>query len=66
MAESAGRRIKRSIRSVLSIRFLESGELEKLRQIERISAYLSERLLKSIKTIKHRKAISRLPLMVEI
>ncbi len=44
MAESAGRRIKRSIHiSTPSIRFLESGELEKLRQIERISTYLSER-----------------------
>ena len=44
MAESAGRRIKRSILiSTPSIRFLESGELEKLRQIERISTYLSER-----------------------
>ena len=44
MAESAGRRIKRSILiSTPSIRFLDSGELEKLRQIERISIYLSER-----------------------
>ena len=44
MAESAGRRIKRSILiSTPSIRFLESGELEKLHQIERISTYLSER-----------------------
>ncbi|MGB0477431.1 MAG: mechanosensitive ion channel family protein [Flavobacteriaceae bacterium] len=44
MAESAGRRIKRSILiSTPSIRFLESDELEKLRQIERISTYLSER-----------------------
>ena len=44
MAESAGRRIKRSILiSTPSIRFLESGELEKLRHIERISTYLSER-----------------------
>ena len=47
MAESAGRRIKRSIHiSTPSIRFLESGELEKLRQIERISTYLSERTSK--------------------
>ena len=44
MTESAGRRIKRSILiSTPSIRFLESGELEKLHQIERISSYLSER-----------------------
>ncbi len=44
MAESAGRRIKRSILiSTPSIRFMESGELEKLSQIERISTYLSER-----------------------
>ena len=44
MAESAGRRIKRSILiSTPSIRFLKSGELEKLHQVERISTYLSER-----------------------
>ena len=44
MAESAGRRIKRSILiSTPSIRFLESSELEKLCKIERISNYISER-----------------------
>ena len=44
MAESAGRRIKRSILiSTQSIRFLHSSELEKLHQIERISSYLTER-----------------------
>ena len=43
MAESAGRRIKRSILiSTTSIRFLESDELEQLYQIERISSYLTE------------------------
>ena len=46
MAESAGRRIKRSILiSTTSIRFLESDELEQLYQIERISSYLSERTI---------------------
>ena len=45
MAESAGRRIKRSILiSTPSIRFLESDELEKLHQIERISSYLSDKI----------------------
>ena len=44
MAESAGRRIKRSILvSTPTIRFLQSGELEKMYQIERISTYLKER-----------------------
>ena len=44
MAESAGRRIKRSILvSTPTIRFLQSGELEKIYQIERISIYLKER-----------------------
>ena len=44
MAESAGRRIKRSILiSTPSISFLESDELEKLYKIERISNYISER-----------------------
>lgn len=44
MAESGGRRIKRSILiSTQSIRFLENSELEKLLRIERISTYLSER-----------------------
>ena len=44
MAESAGRRIKRSILvSTPTIRFLQSGELEKIYQIERISTYLKER-----------------------
>ena len=44
MAESAGRRIKRSILiSTPSIRFLERDELEKLHQVERISTYLLER-----------------------
>jgi len=44
MAESAGRRIKRSILiSSQSIHFLGSDELEKLHRIERISTYLSER-----------------------
>ena len=46
MAESAGRRIKRSILiSTTSIRFLESDELEQLYQIERISSYLTERTI---------------------
>ena len=45
MSESAGRRIKRSIQiSTTSVRFLESGELEKLYQIQRISTYLSEQI----------------------
>ena len=44
MAESAGRRIKRSILiSTPSIRFLRNDELEKLQDIERISTYISER-----------------------
>ena len=44
MAESAGRRIKRSIIiHTPSIRFLESNDLEKFHQIERISNYVSER-----------------------
>ena len=44
MADSAGRRIKRSILiSTPSIYFLESDELEKLHQIERISSYLSDK-----------------------
>ena len=44
MAESAGRRIKRSILiSTPSICFLGSDELEKLYKIERISKYISER-----------------------
>ena len=44
MAESAGRRIKRSILiSTQCIRFLHRSELEKLHQIERISSYLTER-----------------------
>jgi miniconductance mechanosensitive channel len=44
MAESAGRRIKRSILiSTPSICFLERDELEKLDRIERISTYISER-----------------------
>ena len=44
MAESAGRRIKRSIIiRTSSIRFLESNDLEKFHQIERISNYVSER-----------------------
>ena len=44
MAESAGRRIKRSILiSTPSICFLGSDELEKLYKIERISNYISER-----------------------
>ena len=44
MAESAGRRIKRSILiSTPSICFLGNDELEKLYKIERISKYISER-----------------------
>ena len=44
MAESAGRRIKRSILvSTPTIRFLQSDELGKMYQIERISTYLKER-----------------------
>jgi len=44
MAESTGRRIKRSILvSTPSIHFLENSELEKLCEIERISNYISER-----------------------
>ena len=44
MAESAGRRIKRSIIiHTPSIRFLESNDLEKFHQIERISNYVSEK-----------------------
>ena len=44
MAESAGRRIKRSIIiRTSSIRFLESSDLENFHQIERISNYVSER-----------------------
>ena len=44
MAESTGRRIKRSILvSTPSIHFLENSELEKLCKIERISNYISER-----------------------
>jgi miniconductance mechanosensitive channel len=44
MAESAGRRIKRSIIiRTSSIRFLDNRAVEKLHQIERISAFVSER-----------------------
>ena len=44
MAESAGRRIKRSIIiRTSSVRFLDNRALEKLYQIERISAFVSER-----------------------
>ncbi|MFL2584941.1 MAG: mechanosensitive ion channel family protein [Flavobacteriaceae bacterium] len=44
MAESAGRRIKRSIIiHTPSIRFLEGSDLEKFHQIERISNYVSEK-----------------------
>ncbi|GIR81651.1 MAG: hypothetical protein CM15mP83_3770 [Flavobacteriaceae bacterium] len=67
MAESAGRRIKRSILiSTPSIRFLESGELENYVKLNEFQPIFQNELLKSIKTIKHQKAISRLPLMVEI
>ena len=44
MAESSGRRIKRSILiNTPSVRFLEEDELEKLLKIERISKYISEK-----------------------
>ena len=44
MAESAGRRIKRSIIiRTSSVRFLDKRAVEKLHQIERISAFVSER-----------------------
>ena len=44
MAESSGRRIKRSILiNTPSVRFLEEDELEKLLKIERISKYISQK-----------------------
>ena len=44
MSESAGRRIKRSILiKVSSIKFLDDEQLTKLKEIERISSYISQR-----------------------
>ena len=67
MAESAGRRIKRSILiSTPTIRFLESGELKNCIKLNEFQTISQNELLKSIMTIKRQKAISRLRSMVEI